>query len=143
MRPAEEGQPLALSPDGRWALVTAARNIFEVPKWSGFRVVPIGAGEARSLAVPGLVIRGADWVPDGKRILVYGREANRGWQVFLLDATTLVTVTPDSTRRRRGLVIVRSENALCCRDAPTSLALRAALLQLAVVRQDDALLHER
>ena len=86
MRLAEEGYPVSLSPDGRWALVMAATLTFEAPKWPGIRVVPTGAGDVRTIATPGLQVGGADWAPDGQRIFVYGREADRGLQVFLLDA---------------------------------------------------------
>jgi len=97
MRLADEGFPLSLSPDGRWALVTAHVYIFEVQKWPGLRVVPIGTGDVRTIAAPGLQVAGADWVPDGKRILVYGREADRGPQVFVLgtDGGGRRAVTPE------------------------------------------------
>ena len=85
MRLAGEGEGVSLSPDGRWALVLAARMTFEVPKWSGLRVVPIGPGEARTLPTPGLQVVSADWLADGKRILLLGREPERGWRRFLVD----------------------------------------------------------
>ena len=87
MRLAERGVSNALSPDGRWALATPELWTFGVPKSSGLRVIPVGAGDARDIATPGLRVSSADWVPDGKRILVRGREleADRGWRIFLFD----------------------------------------------------------
>ena len=59
-----EGKPRALSPDGRWALVQR----------QDLQLVPTGVGEARALPVSGLEIGWATWVPDGKRVLLFGRE---------------------------------------------------------------------
>jgi len=86
MRLADEGFPLCLSPDGRWALVRAHLVTFEAQKWPGLRVVPTGTGDVRTIAAPGLQVVAADWVPDGRGLLVYGREADRGLRAFLLDA---------------------------------------------------------
>jgi len=76
MRLAEEGEPYALSPDERSS---------QQPKWQGLRIVPIGAGEVRTIATPGLEVIGADWLRDGQRIVVWGREVDRPWRTFLLD----------------------------------------------------------
>jgi hypothetical protein len=70
-----EGQPMALSPDGRWALIQR----------QDLQLVPTGVGEARALPVSGLEIGWAAWVPDGKRVLLLGREPDRGWRFFVLD----------------------------------------------------------
>jgi dipeptidyl aminopeptidase/acylaminoacyl peptidase len=85
MRLAAFGEPTALSPDGRWVLVIPGRGTFGIPKWSGLRVIPVGAGDARDIATAGLLVDRADWVPDGKRILVSGRETDRGTRIFLFD----------------------------------------------------------
>jgi hypothetical protein len=49
MRLAERGEPTALSPDGRWALVMPEFWTFGVPRSSGLRVIPVGAGDARDM----------------------------------------------------------------------------------------------
>jgi hypothetical protein len=51
----------------------------------------------REIATPGLEVRWAAWVPDGKRILVRGREPDRGWRLFLvdIDGGTRRAVTPE------------------------------------------------
>jgi hypothetical protein len=84
MRLAEEGDPVALSPDGRWVLVAAARLSFEAPKWQGLRAVPAGAGAVHTIAPPGLDVGWGTWTQDGKHLLVWAREPDRGWRVFLL-----------------------------------------------------------
>jgi len=96
-RLAEEGEATTLSPDGRWVLVKAAQLGGEVPKWQGLRAVPVGAGDVREIPTPGLEVRWAAWVPDGKRILVRGREPDRGWRLFLvdIDGGTRRAITPE------------------------------------------------
>jgi len=87
MRLAERGEPTALSPDGRWVLVIPEVWTFGVPRSSGLRVIPVGAGEARDIATPGLRVFTAHWVPDGSRILVSGLEleGDSRWRIFLFD----------------------------------------------------------
>jgi Tol biopolymer transport system component len=58
-----EGRPLALSPDGKWALVRHATEM-------RFVLLPTGAGEPRSLPVGDFLrLRIASFFPDGQRIL--------------------------------------------------------------------------
>ena len=97
VRLAKEGEPVALSPDGRWVLIKAAPAAPEASKWQGLRAVPVGAGDERMIATPGLEPEWAAWAPDGKRILVRGREADRDRRLFLVDvdAGTRRAVTPE------------------------------------------------
>jgi hypothetical protein len=83
-----EAQPTSLSPDGRWVL---ARQKGEQ------RLLPTGAGEARALAAPGLEVLDAGWAPDGKRVLLFGREPGRQWRglVLELDSGRWRAVTPE------------------------------------------------
>ena len=95
-----EGFPCALSPDGRWAIVIPARYApVGWPRSSDLRLVPVGAGDARTLANPGLMIDRADWVPDSRRILMDAREITpgRGWRIFLrdLDGEGRREITPE------------------------------------------------
>jgi hypothetical protein len=78
-------------------LVRAPRLTFEAPKWEGLRAVPVGAGVVRTIATPGLEVLGAAWAADGKRILVWGREGEREWRLFLLDeqGRSRRTLTPE------------------------------------------------
>jgi Tol biopolymer transport system component len=80
-----EGNAGALSPDGKWV-------ISRLPK-AGAPVVllPTGAGEPREIGTRGLSVRlggpwSSAWLPDGKRILLVGREEGQGLnRLFVLD----------------------------------------------------------
>ncbi len=68
-----------ISPDGKTILATAN---------SGQQLVllPAGAGEPRSIAPHGIVsYNGAQWFPDGRRILFTGREAGRDLRSYIQD----------------------------------------------------------
>ena len=94
------GEPLSLSPDGRW-FAQSIGSIFQTPEsWQGsrLRLVPTGAGEARELAFPDIVINWAGWLPDGQRLLLTGRQRDGRWvRVFVaeLDGTGLRAITPE------------------------------------------------
>jgi serine/threonine protein kinase len=74
------GQPLALSPDAKWALVFTARD---PPKVELF---PTGAGEPRTLPA-GTIQQYFDawWFPEGTRVVIAGNEAGRARRLFLQD----------------------------------------------------------
>jgi Tol biopolymer transport system component len=65
-----------LAPDGRSVLLLRDHRL---------RIVPTGPGEERVVPHEGLRPVDASWTPDGRRILVLGREGHRGEQVFLVD----------------------------------------------------------
>ncbi|MEX0881195.1 MAG: protein kinase [Thermoanaerobaculia bacterium] len=75
-----DGNPMSISPDGRWAL-----SILSVPT-PGLQLLPTGAGEARPIATAGLRVENAAWFPDGKRILLTASEAGRGVRLWVLDS---------------------------------------------------------
>jgi eukaryotic-like serine/threonine-protein kinase len=72
-----EGTPLALSPDGRWALATVGSPAQLV-------LLPVGTGQARPLGRPGLSYhaRGA-FFADGKRVLFAAHERERGTRSYV------------------------------------------------------------
>ncbi len=75
-----EGVPHSISPDGRWVLgiISTATD----PKlWA----LPTGAGEPRAVPTGGLAPKSAEWLADGKRILLTGSEGDRGDRLYLLD----------------------------------------------------------
>jgi dipeptidyl aminopeptidase/acylaminoacyl peptidase len=63
------GNPLEISPDGKWAMVLGSSR---VP--SQLVLLPTGTGEARLLTHDGIHHLGAAWTPDGKRIVFVGNE---------------------------------------------------------------------
>ncbi len=75
-----EGSAQVLSPDGKWAL--AITRIASEPQ---IVLYPTGAGETRTLPREGLVAQAADWLPDGKQILMTASEAGRGSRLYLRD----------------------------------------------------------
>ena len=73
-----EGRPLAMSPDGRWALAASARDKLIIQ--------PIGVGEARPVGAGVFeAIDNAGWLPDGKRIAVVANEPGKHMRLYLLD----------------------------------------------------------
>jgi len=88
-----DGQSLALSPDGKWAL--ACRG----DKQTDLFLLPTGAGEPRQLQGHNIVHSTATWFPDGKRILLAGTEADHGLRLYTqdIDADKIAPVTPEGT----------------------------------------------
>jgi Tol biopolymer transport system component len=73
-----EGADAALSPDGKWVISYLPTSP------SQLTMLPTGAGEPRTLP-PGTVHDhdGVWWFPDGKRILISGREHGQGRRLFV------------------------------------------------------------
>jgi eukaryotic-like serine/threonine-protein kinase len=87
-----EGNALALSPDGKWAL-----SILPVPN-SPFRLLPTGTGEHRELALSGISPeQAATWFSDSRRILYAGSEPGHGLRLYLqeIDGGKPRAVTPE------------------------------------------------
>jgi eukaryotic-like serine/threonine-protein kinase len=74
-----EGRPLALSPDGEWALALASSSQKLV-------LLPTGAGAARDLPAQPLVrfVR-ASWFPRSKRVLLLGNEPDHSRRCYVMD----------------------------------------------------------
>jgi hypothetical protein len=73
------GASLDLSPDGRWALGNT------LDEDNLLILLPTGAGEPRSLRLPGLTIVTAFFHPDGKHLVVAASEKGRGQRLYLVD----------------------------------------------------------
>jgi Tol biopolymer transport system component len=69
-----DGAADALSPDASW--VAALRD-------GGALLVPTGAGESRTLSRHDFTYEGVSWFPDGRRLLVMGREKGRESRLYL------------------------------------------------------------
>ena len=74
-----EGEATGLSPDGKWA------STIRVPERKAIMLVPTGAGEPRTLDGGGLTLQWANWLPDGKRLVLMASEPARGSRLFILD----------------------------------------------------------
>jgi serine/threonine protein kinase len=105
----------ALSADGRFAFSVSARGV------TGGVIVPIGAGETRTLSTGSVEVRFVDWhrsgfFPDGKRTFFSGRERARGWRVWTLSLEdgAMRPITPEGTG---SPVLVGDGHFLCARGA--------------------------
>ncbi len=88
-----DGQSLALSPDGNWAL--ACRG----DKQTDLFLLPTGPGEPRTLKGHDIIHNAARWFPDGKRLLIAGIEPNHGLRLYVqdIDSDKFLPVTPEGT----------------------------------------------
>ena len=72
-----EGNALALSPDGKWAV-----SILPLPN-SPIRLLPTGTGEPRELALPGLSAEQAATFVDSRRLLFAASEPGHGVRLYV------------------------------------------------------------
>ena len=88
------GTTTAISPDQRWAFGVGSRTTSEIS------LLPIGVGEPRRLAVPGMVVWWGCWFPDGKRLLVIGYEPGHAMRSYVLDPSGGAPrpITPEGVR---------------------------------------------
>ena len=94
-----KGKALALSPDGRSALVV---NLAPPPHLA---LLPTGAGQARALPAGTLAqIHQAAFFPDGERIAIAGNEGGHGPRIFVQDVAGGVPrpISPEGTGFRGG-----------------------------------------
>ena len=106
-----DGEAQALSPDGKWVL--AIRRQAGTPS---LVLYPTAAGEIRTIPLHDLEPQLAQWLPDGKQILLSAGEAGHASRLYLLDATGgrprpispdgFNTVTADSVSPEGRLVVV-------------------------------------
>jgi Tol biopolymer transport system component len=84
-----DGQALALSPDGRWAIGLTGPPHLDL--------IPTGPGRASRLERPGLTLLHARWLPDGRRVVVRARAGENQPRLYMLDVEGSATrpVTPD------------------------------------------------
>jgi len=88
-----DGQSLALSPDGKWAL--SCRG----DKETDLFLLPTGPGEPRPLQGHDIIHSAATFFPDGKRVLLAGTEPNHGLRLYVqnIDVDKIEAVTPEGT----------------------------------------------
>ena len=70
-----EGIGRALSPDGKWALISP-------PIFNELILQPTGTGQPRSLGKHDIEVSEAGFLPDGSEIVSIGREAGHGWRFY-------------------------------------------------------------
>ena len=74
-----EGNALALSPDGKWAITETQVSPAQL------KLLPTGAGQSKDLTHDSINHNWAHWFPDGKRILFSGNEPDRGEKLYVAD----------------------------------------------------------
>jgi DNA-binding winged helix-turn-helix (wHTH) protein/sugar lactone lactonase YvrE len=96
-----DGRPFGLSPDGKWVLSKPVRPPYRLV------MLPTGAGESRVLKDDGLQdIRGVEWFPDGRRLLITANEAGRLPRMWVqdLDGGKPRAVTPEGTAGKEAVI---------------------------------------
>jgi len=73
-----EGDSMAISPDGKWAITKPSKG-------GPLSLVPTGAGEARQLTHDAVSYSFVRFFPDGKRLLASGIEAGHGGRNYMID----------------------------------------------------------
>src|SRR5271170_2767998 len=88
-----DGQSLALSPDGKWALSSRGDNQTDL------FLLPTGPGEPKQLDGHGIIHSAARWFPDATRILFSGTEAHHGVRLYVQDVATnkIDPISPEGT----------------------------------------------
>jgi hypothetical protein len=83
------GLALGLSPDGAWVVRTG------LDLYTGQMVlVPTGAGEPRTIAVPPIVPWGVRWFSDSRRLLLTGNEEGRTIRAWVVDTLAVSAPRP-------------------------------------------------
>jgi len=93
-----QGSAGRLSPDGKWAISIFTGSPDQVSSGQ-VMLVPIGPGQPRTIAIPGLDIQNgpAHFLADGKRITLNATEPGHGVRTYLvdLDGGKPIPITPE------------------------------------------------
>ncbi len=86
-----DGTPYSLSPDGKWVASIVPGEPEQLT------LLPTRTGDVRNLSQPGFNYDFAQWLPDGKRLLVIGNQVGKPSRNYLQDAAggPPVPVTPE------------------------------------------------
>jgi eukaryotic-like serine/threonine-protein kinase len=92
-----EGDAVAISPDGKWAVTKPAKG-------GPLSLVPTGAGEARQLTHDSVSYDVGRFFPDGKSLLAFGIEPGHGGRDYQIDVSSgdSKPITPEGVS---GIVI--------------------------------------
>lgn len=94
-----EGEAMALSPDGQWAIVSHPHD----PPPLQLFLLPTGAGEPRQLTSGDFDHFGPVWMPDSKAVLFTGRQTGHPPRVYFqpIDGGAARAITPQGFDRGR------------------------------------------
>src|SRR5207244_5820335 len=109
-----EGGAVALSPDGKWAIVQPQGSPTQL------KLLPTGAGEPKDLTHDNINHTWARWFPDQKRILFTGNEPDKGVRlnVYDLQSGKTTAISPEGvhgTRSEEHTSELQSPDHLVCR----------------------------
>jgi Tol biopolymer transport system component len=76
----EGGYGTDVSNDGKWALV-----VLPGAKQGKVQVIPVGAGETKTLQWEGFQVSSANWFPNGQHILLFGNPAGQPVGLYVTD----------------------------------------------------------
>jgi dipeptidyl aminopeptidase/acylaminoacyl peptidase len=103
-----EGQPVAISPDGKWVATLDDLNAFNVG------LLPTGVGRPQQLTSNGWdYSRAMSWYADGKALLVNAREPGHQQRSYRLDIATK-KLTPISPEGVGGCMLSRDDKLIAC-----------------------------
>jgi serine/threonine protein kinase/Tol biopolymer transport system component len=109
-----QGEAQQFSPDGRWVL--------SVQHGPPVRLVmlPVGAGERRTVSTGNVTVSDARWMPDGRRLVVAGTEPGHGRRLYLTDVDGAVprAFTPDGITFASNALAVSPDGARVVLRAP-------------------------
>jgi eukaryotic-like serine/threonine-protein kinase len=88
-----DGEPFALSPDGKWALCATHTSPPQLI------LLPTKAGEARTVTNDSIAHLGAAWLPDGNRVIFSGSEPGHALRFYIQDLQggKPQAITPDGS----------------------------------------------
>ena len=75
-------EPLALSPDKKWVIALSPSS---GPSAKGLVLLPTGAGEPKTLGMPGMEYQWANWFPDGRRFVFGANRPGLATRLFVQD----------------------------------------------------------
>jgi len=109
-----EGNGLGLSPDGRWVL----SRPFQSP--DTFELLPTGPGQPRSLEHKGITSGWGRFLPDGKRVVFFGRVGTGSRRLYVqnLDGGEPRTISPEGMPP--GLLAVSPDGRFVAAQGPDS-----------------------
>jgi Tol biopolymer transport system component len=89
-----EGVALGFSPDRKWVLSISQSGAATIV------LLPVGAGEARILALEGVMPESAAWFPDGRRLLVQARAPGQDVRLYAQDLQggSPTAISPEGVR---------------------------------------------
>lgn len=123
-----EGEGIALSPDGQWAVVAHPHDSGLIQLF----LLPTGAGESRQLTSGNFDHLSASWLPDSKSVIFTGQERGHRPRIYTqsLDAGEARAVTPEGFQSPRHAVSPDGKSFVAAEFAPGKGFVRAVIFPI-------------